>query len=194
MDTWGGHGGEGRDMAEPVAGTEPAEAAPLSVAQQRVWREFMAATGMLNAHLETLLQRDAGMPVLYYQVLVRLSEAPDHTLRMSELAAACQASRSRLSHAVARMEASGWVRRSSCPTDKRGSFATLTADGLRECEQAAPGYTNAVRTNLFDVLTAEQVDALGEISSAITAALAGQCAAAAANEFPEEDAGATSGE
>lgn len=173
-------------MAEPVPGDVHTEAAWLSDAEQRVWRDFMAATGMLNAHLEMQLQRDSGMPITYYEVLVRLSEAPGHTQRMSELAEACHASRSKLSHAVARMEASGWVDRSSCPTDKRGYFATLTSAGLQALRRAAPGHVSAVRRQLFDVLTPEQVDALGEISTAIMVGLAGECAAAAAKEFEEE--------
>lgn len=159
----------------------------LSEDEQQVWRDFVAATGRLNAHLETQLQRESGMPYTYYEVLVRLSEAPDNTLRMSELAEACHGSRSKLSHAITRMEVSDWVRRTSCPTDKRGSFATLTPQGLHALERAAPGHVTAVRRYLFDVLTPEQVESLGRISAAVMAGLAGECAAAAA-ERDEEDA------
>ena len=88
----------------------------LSDDEQRVWREFNMATRMLSAHLEGQLQHDSGMPHTYYEVLVALSEAPGRRLRMSELADARHASRSRLSHAVARLEANGWVRREACPT------------------------------------------------------------------------------
>lgn len=167
-------------MSEPTAGNAGTATRWLSDDEQRVWRGFVAATGMLDAHLETQLQRDSGMPYTYYEVLARLSEVPGNTLRMSELAEACNASRSKLSHAVARMETSGWVSRTSCPTDKRGSFAALTTQGMRALEQAAPGHAEAVRRHLFDVLTPEQVAALGEISAAIEAGLAGECAEAAA--------------
>src|SRR5207249_9911313 len=118
---------------------------------------------MLRAHLEGQLQHEAGMPHAYYEVLVVLSEAPDRTMRMSELADACRSSRSRLSHAVARLEENGWVRRRACPTDKRGAWAILTPEGFAALEKAAPGHVEAVRETLFDVLTPEQVDSLGEI-------------------------------
>jgi DNA-binding MarR family transcriptional regulator len=158
----------------------------LSDDEQRVWREFNAATRMLSAHLEGQLQHDAGMPHTYYEVLVALSEAPGRRLRMSELADARQASRSRLSHAVARLEANGWVRREACPTDKRGAWAVLTDDGFAALEAAAPGHVEAVRESLFDPLTPEQVTALGEIAAAIRQQLSPKCAAAHAAEEARE--------
>ncbi len=152
----------------------------LSDEEQKVWRDFSAATRMLQAHLEGQLQHEAGMPHTYYEVLVALSEAPERRLRMSELADARKASRSRLSHAVARLEANGWVRRESCPTDKRGSWAVLTPAGFAALEEAAPGHVEAVRESLFDPLTPEQVKALGEISAAVLERLSPKCAAAEA--------------
>src|SRR5699024_8768608 len=99
---WVGHECEATTMGESVTQVSVPATRWLDGEQQRVWREFVAATGMLNAHLESQLQRDSGMPYTYYEVLVRLSEATDVTMRMSELAEACHASRSRLSHAVAK--------------------------------------------------------------------------------------------
>ncbi|MDQ0381961.1 MarR family winged helix-turn-helix transcriptional regulator [Amycolatopsis thermophila] len=150
----------------------------LSDDEQRVWRAFTAAVTMLRGHVESQLQREAGMPQTYYEVLVVLSEAPGRTLRMSELAEKCHSSRSRLSHAVARLEANGWVRRDTCGTDKRGSFARLTDRGFAALEAAAPGHVEAVREALFDALTPDQVEALGEIADAIRNRLRPQCAAA----------------
>lgn len=158
----------------------------LSDTEQRVWREFLSAMGALNEHLERRLQADAGMPHTYYEVLVSLSEAPDRTLRMSELATASRFSRSRLSHAVAKMEAKGWVRRHSCPTDKRGALATLTDEGFRILESAAPGHVESVREVLFDALTDEQVRQLGEISHAINATMAPICAAVADEDAADQ--------
>jgi DNA-binding MarR family transcriptional regulator len=157
----------------------------LSDSEQRVWREFSAAVGMLLAHVENQLQHEAGMPHTYYEVLVALSEAPYRSLRMSDLADRCRSSRSRLSHAVARLETHGWVRREACPNDKRGAWAVLTAEGFAALEAAAPGHVEAVREGLFDALTPEQVTALGEISSAIRDKLAPRCAAAVAAETTE---------
>jgi DNA-binding MarR family transcriptional regulator len=103
------------------------------------------------------------MPVSYYQVLAQLSEAPGQTLRMSELADATSSSRSRLSHAVGRLEAAGWVERRAYPTDGRGQVAVLIPQGLAVLEADAPGHVTAVRESLFDALSPEQVRELGRI-------------------------------
>lgn len=139
----------------------------LSACEQEIWRAFMSAVDGLTDQFARQLQRDAAMPYTYYEILVALSEAPDRTLRMSELAGARGSSRSRLSHAVARLEEVGWVRRQNCPTDKRGSFAVLTDKGFAALAAAAPGHVTEVRQRLFDVLTPEQVEQLGDISRAI---------------------------
>ena len=124
---------------------------------------LLEANRLLFERLEAQLQRDAAMPVSYYQVLVHLSEAPRRALRMSELAKATGSSRSRLSHAMARLEAAGWAARRSCLTDGRGEVAVLTAEGLTALEEAAPGHVTAVRESLFDVLSPSQVRELGRI-------------------------------
>jgi DNA-binding MarR family transcriptional regulator len=139
----------------------------LSEEEQRVWRAFLTAIRLLTDELDRELQRDAGMPHTYYEILVALSEAPSRTLRMNELADVCQSSRSRLSHAVARLEEAGWVRRDACPTDRRGALAVMTDEGFSAIEAAAPGHVAAVRRSVFDVLSDEQVRQLGEISAAI---------------------------
>lgn len=135
--------------------------------EQAVWRSYLAATRLLAAQLDRELQQDSGMPHTYYEILVRLSESPDRTLRMSQLADASDSSRSRLSHAVARLEENGWVVRESCPTDRRGAFARLTDAGFAALAAAAPAHVESVRTHLLDPLTPEQVRRLGEISEAI---------------------------
>jgi DNA-binding MarR family transcriptional regulator len=135
--------------------------------EQRTWRAFLTAERLLFDRLERQLQRDAGMPMTYYEILVQLSEAPDRTLRMSQLAESSLSSRSRLSHAVARLEAAGWIRRRACAEDRRGSFAELTDDGLAKLDEAARGHVEAVRSNLFDLLTPAQQNALREISQVV---------------------------
>jgi DNA-binding MarR family transcriptional regulator len=139
----------------------------LNADEQRAWRAFLTATRLLFDRLDRELQRDAAMPHAYYEILVRLSEAPDRTIRMSELANRSQSSRSRLSHAVARLEEMGWVRRDSCDTDRRGSFAVLTDEGFAALAAAAPGHVEGVRSHLLDQLTPEQVEQLRTISEAI---------------------------
>lgn len=144
----------------------------LTEDEQRVWRSFLAATRLLGDRLDRELQRDAGMPHAYYELLVRLSESPGRCLRMSELAESAQSSRSRLSHAVTRLEELGWVRRESCPTDRRGAFAVLTEEGFAALTAAAHGHVEAVRTHLFDQLDAAQVAELGRISDRVVDHLA----------------------
>ena len=143
----------------------------LDADEQRAWRAFLSATQVLQAQLDRELQRDSGIPHAYYEILVRLSEAPGRVLRMSDLATAAESSRSRLSHAVARLEEAGWVVRESCPTDRRGSFARLTDAGFAALDAAAPAHVASVRRHLIDQLTAQQVRQLGEISEAILSGL-----------------------
>ncbi|HEX7187741.1 MAG TPA: MarR family transcriptional regulator [Actinomycetes bacterium] len=135
--------------------------------QQRAWRALLAFVTRLDDHLDRQLQRDAGMPHAYYQVLAMLSEAPDRTLRMSQLADATTSSPSRLSHAVARLEEKGWVRRDRHPTDRRGALAVLTDAGFDALVAAAPGHVAAVREVLFDRLDDEQVRSLRDVFEAL---------------------------
>jgi DNA-binding MarR family transcriptional regulator len=143
----------------------------LNEEEQVAWRAFIDAVRLFTGEIDRELQRDSGLNHAYYQILVTLSEAPEMTMRMSELAALTLTSRSRLSHAIARLEEAGWVRRQSCPSDKRGAFAVLTDDGFAVLETAARGHVEAVRRNLFDVLSPCQMQQLGEISVVLRDAL-----------------------
>lgn len=136
--------------------------------EQATWRAFLAATHLLMDRLDRELQAGAGMPHAYYEILVRLSEAPERTLRMSDLAERCHSSRSRLSHAVRRLEENGWVRREAVAADRRGAVAVLTQAGLAALEAAAPLHVEGVRRHLFDQLDPAQLEALAEISHRLT--------------------------
>ncbi len=139
----------------------------LSEAERQTWLTWIFASRLFWEELERDLQREAGMPFGYYDILVMLSESPDRRLRMSDLADCTQSSRSRLSHAVTRLEALGWVRRERCADDKRGAEAVLTDAGFEALAAAAPLHVESVRRHLFDVLTPEQLAQLGEVSSAL---------------------------
>lgn len=141
----------------------------LEPEEQRAWRAFLTATRAVFEQLDRQLQRDSGMPLTYYDILVQLSEASDRMLRMSELADRVHASPSRLSHAVARLEEKGWVRRVDCPTDRRGQYAVLTDEGFEALAAAAPGHVQAVRELLFDALTPSEVEQVRAISEAVLA-------------------------
>jgi DNA-binding MarR family transcriptional regulator len=135
--------------------------------EQRTWRSFLATSELLYAALDRQLQRDAGITHASYIVLAMLSEAPDRSLRMSDLALRANSSPSRLSHAVARLEERGWVRREPAPKDGRGTVAVLTDAGWEMLAATAPGHVSAVREHLFDRLSPEQVRALGDILAAV---------------------------
>jgi len=140
--------------------------------EQRTWRAFLSATRLLWAQLDRELQAEADMPSSYYAILVMLSEAPERALRMSDLAAGTQSSPSRISHAVGRLEKTGWVSREICPTDRRGWYAVLTDAGLATLEAAAPKHVDSVRAHLFDQLSRTQLSQLRQISEHLLAHLA----------------------
>jgi DNA-binding MarR family transcriptional regulator len=139
----------------------------LSADEQRAWRAYLESTKVLFDALDRQLQRDAEMPHAYYEILVRLSEAEGRSMRMSELADSTLSSRSRLSHAVARLEERGWVVREECPTDRRGQNARLTEVGFAVLAAAAPGHVAIVRDLVIDALTADQLAQLATIGETI---------------------------
>ena len=143
----------------------------LDAEEQKAWRAWLYSSQLLLDRLDRELVRATGIPHAYYEILVRLSEAPDRALRMSALAESSQSSRSRLSHAVSRLEENGWVRRESCPEDKRGQVARLTDAGFAALEAAAPAHVESVRRHVFDPLTPEQQAQLRTISTALLDAL-----------------------
>ena len=145
----------------------------LSAEEQRAWRAYIESSKVLADALDRQLQRDADMPHAYYEILVRLSEADGRSLRMSELADRTLSSRSRLSHAVARLEERGWVVREDCPSDRRGQMARLTDLGFSTLAAAAPGHVAAVRQSVIDVLSAEQLAQLTAIGEAIVGQIRG---------------------
>jgi DNA-binding MarR family transcriptional regulator len=140
----------------------------LDEEEQVVWRRFLETVQALLGTLGSQLERDAGLSHAHYEILVRLSEADGAAMRMSDLAAAALFSRSRVSHAVARLELAGLVRREECPTDGRGAIAVLTPAGWHRLAEAAPGHVRTVRAQLFDRLSAAQVAELHRICEALS--------------------------
>jgi DNA-binding MarR family transcriptional regulator len=182
---------EGPARAKKKEKTADGEVRWLSPAEQETWRAFLAATRLLFEELERQLQQEAGIPVTYYEILVTLSEAPDRTIRMRDLADLTRSSPSRLSHAVSRLEEAGWVERVSCAIDRRGAFAHLTDKGFVALEAAAPGHATAVRRYVFDRITPEQSDELGRILGVIRDGLdaEGRCPGARRKPASEEGSG-----
>lgn len=128
----------------------------LTAKEQRAWRAYLEVTSRLAERLNRDLQRTHGMTLGDYAILVRLSEAPDRRIRMSALADDTHSSRSRLSHAIRRLEQDGLVERVICETDKRGWFAALTYKGFARLERAAPDHVESVRRHLLDAMSPEE--------------------------------------
>ena len=139
----------------------------LDADQQRAWRSYLLGTARLADALNRQLEEAEEISLSEYEILVRLSEAADRTIRMSDLAASVMQSRSRITHTVTRMERRGLVRRETCAGDGRGVNCLLTEDGWKLLVRAAPGHVEAVRQNLVDLLTADQFRALGEAMARI---------------------------
>jgi DNA-binding MarR family transcriptional regulator len=136
--------------------------------EMRAWHSFLAAGALIDRLLDAQLKESAGLSHPQYEILVRLAEAPDGELRMTELAGTLLSSKSGLTYQVTQLEKAGLVERRSCPSDVRGVLAVLTEAGRQRLEQAAPGHVTLVRELLIDVLTPGQLaslaDALGEVS------------------------------
>jgi DNA-binding MarR family transcriptional regulator len=130
----------------------------------RAWLRLAGVMLTLGPALDSQLQRDSDMTHFDYLCLAMLSESEDKTLRMSELAARVNASLSRLSHVVKKLEQRGWVERFPCPDSRRVTMARLTPDGWEVLVDAAPGHVETVRSLVFDGLTASDVAALERIA------------------------------
>ncbi|HET6699712.1 MAG TPA: MarR family transcriptional regulator [Nocardioidaceae bacterium] len=141
----------------------------LTRSELDAWLALVPVMLRLSPALDSQLQRDSELTHFDYQCLAMLSEAPERTLRMSQLAGTVNASLSRLSHVVTKLQERGWVRRTPCPDSRRVTLVTLTDDGWAVLERAAPGHVEAVRALVFEGLSAEQVTALREISDTIRA-------------------------
>jgi DNA-binding MarR family transcriptional regulator len=145
----------------------------LSDEQQLDWAALMALVMTLPPALDAQLKRDAGVNSFEYHVLARLSMARDRRLVLSDLAEQAQGSLSRLSHALTRLERAGWVERRACTEPGRRVEARLTDAGMAKLEAMAPGHVREARRLVVDVLTPEQLAALGEAARAITAVTLG---------------------
>ena len=149
----------------------PQEPRWLDAEERQAWLALASTLNRLPAALDAQLRRDAGISHFEYQVLALLSEAPDRTLRMSELAMWAGSSLPRLSQVVARLEQRGWVRRNPDPADGRYTLAVLTDEGWAKVAEAAPGHVEEVRRLVFDPLTKAQSRQLREISRRIMHAI-----------------------
>ncbi len=129
----------------------------------RAWRGLLQAHGYVTRVLEAELEAAHHLPLASYDVLVQLSEAPGHELRMSELAQAVLLSRSGLTRLVDRMEREGLVARRTCPSDARGTLATLTPHGLDQLRAASGTHLKGVSRHVLSHFSRAEQDQLAEL-------------------------------
>jgi DNA-binding MarR family transcriptional regulator len=137
----------------------------------RAWRAYIDGAQRLQGVLNKDLQDAHNLTMAEYRILVMLSESPDGSLRMSDLADGVLSSRSRLTHQIRRMESDGMVERSTCVDDGRGVLAVITAEGKRRLAEAAPTHVSSVRAHLVDLLTTRELSVLGDIFEKVDAAM-----------------------
>lgn len=142
----------------------------LNPTEMKAWRRYIVSSRRLLEALDTdLAGHDLSMAD--YEILAQLSDAPDRRMRMSELADVAMLSRSRLSHRMKVMEKAGWIKRESCPSDKRGSFAVMTPKGWKAIVAAAPDHVESVRNRFIDHLSKADQVALAAIFEKVGGAL-----------------------
>lgn len=147
---------------------ETQDTAWLDQRQQRSWRAFLVGTTLLMDRLDRELRDQHRLSLPEYEILVRLSEAEGHRLRMAVLADSVSHSRSRVTHTVKRMESAGLVVRDACLSDGRGVEAVLTDRGRQALTDAAPTHVAGVRRLLVDLVADEDFEAVGRVFDAVT--------------------------
>ncbi|MGO4256667.1 MarR family winged helix-turn-helix transcriptional regulator [Marmoricola sp. RAF53] len=140
----------------------------LDPGQQADWRAYIVGTTLLMDTLDRELRQAHGISLGEYEILVRLSESPDRTLRMAQIAESMQHSRSRVTHTVSRMEKVGLVERTASPDDKRGVDATMTQAGWDLLVEAAHTHVTGVREHFVDLASATDFAALGRVMNAVS--------------------------
>lgn len=137
----------------------------LDNVEMDAWVNLTQILMLLPAALDRQLREDAGIPHAYYQILAALSDQPDRSIRMTQLARLTGTTTTRLSHAVTTLEQRGWIQRRTCSTDKRGLIAELTDEGMAVLQATAPGHANEVRRLVFDHLTHDDIANLQAITA-----------------------------
>lgn len=135
----------------------------LDPQEARIWRAFIEATGRIGTALNDSLKSCSGLTMDDYEMLVHLSEAETQRLRMTELSHRLLHSQSRLTQRIDRLAEKGLVAREKCPDDRRGTFAVLTADGMRAIEAAAPRHVADVRRLLIDLIEPDERGVVADV-------------------------------
>ena len=135
--------------------------------QLRIWRDYIETAEVLRTRLGSRMQSESSLSAGDYQVLLALTEAPEYTLRSSELASLIGWERSRLSHHLGRMEKRRLIQRVPCADDVHGVDVSATASGREAFRAGSVPHLRAVRELFLDALTPEMLAHVDEISSAL---------------------------
>ncbi len=139
----------------------------LNEAEDRAWRGYRSMRALLDLQLSRDLANESGFSDADYDVLSNISETEGHRVRLSDLAARMLWSKSRLSHQITRMQQRRLVVREEHPSDGRGTVIVLTDTGWNAIRAAAPSHVASVRRHFIDQLTAQQIEALGNITESV---------------------------
>jgi DNA-binding MarR family transcriptional regulator len=149
------------------------EVAPFSPEEEAAWRALARAVVVIPRVLDADLMQSEGLTLTEYTVLMNLSEAPERSLRMSELANYVAISVSGLTRVVERLERAGLVERVRSAADGRGQLACLTPAGLKCLKKAWPAHLDSVRRHVMDHLQSVDLVALADALAAIAQAEVG---------------------
>lgn len=138
----------------------------LDATERDAWKHLSLMQLQLTARLGHELAAD-GLSYQDYLVLATLSDRPEGRMRVVELGRELGWEKSRASHHISRMAERGLVGKERCPTDQRGAFVVLTAEGERVIGAAAPAHVDAVRRHFIDLLTPEQVAVVDSIARTV---------------------------
>lgn len=139
----------------------------LTLEEQKMWRAYLESHFRLFKYLNDDVEKHSHFDSLTYEILVRLSESPERSMRMKDLAASVSAAKSRLTYRIGQLEKEGWVQRSGVEEDRRGQQCVLTDKGFSILEQAAPHHVEAVLTQFIEKIPSDKIAELTEIWNAI---------------------------
>lgn len=142
---------------------------PLNAEEEVAWRALARAVLVIPRVLDGELLLAEGLNLTEYTLLMNLSEQPDYSMRMTELANVASLTSSGLTRVVDRLARQGLVKRCKAPTDGRSNLAVLTPDGLARLEKAYKTHLAGVRRHVMDHLTGLDLSAVGDALSRIAA-------------------------
>ena len=121
---------------------------------------FVEAHAGMSILMESRLEAESGLSMQWFDVLIRLARSPEHRLRMTDLAAQTVLTPSGLTRAVDRLVAAGLVERAACPTDRRSTYAVLSAEGERRVLKALPVHIAHLEEVFAAEFTSDELDTL----------------------------------